>query len=45
MAFLTAIGRRLRKPVLMDAEGGDGTHPVLGYEAATVQVVVLAKPC
>jgi hypothetical protein len=30
-SFLTTIGRRLGKPVLMDAEGGDGSHPVLGY--------------
>jgi hypothetical protein len=43
-AFLTAIGRRLRKPVVMDAEGGDGSHPVLGYAVETDQVVVRAKP-
>lgn len=31
-AFLKAIGQRLGKPVLMDAEGGDPhSHPVLGY--------------
>ena len=43
-AFLTTIGRRLGKAVLMDAEGGDGTHPVLGYETESDQVVVMAKP-
>jgi hypothetical protein len=43
-AFLTAIGRRLGKPVLMDAEGGGGTHPVLGFEVEADQVVVMASP-
>jgi hypothetical protein len=42
--FLTTIGRRLGKPVLMDAEGGDGSHPVLGYKVETDQVVVMASP-
>jgi len=43
-SFLTTIGRRLRKPVLMDAEGGDNSHPALGYEIETDQVVVMASP-
>lgn len=42
--FLTAIGRRLGKPVLMDAEGGDSTHPVLGYVVEHDQVMRLAEP-
>ncbi|PRY62357.1 hypothetical protein B0I28_101685 [Glycomyces artemisiae] len=42
--FLTAIGRKVNKPVLMDAEGGDGSHPVLGYEVERNQVVVFAHP-
>jgi hypothetical protein len=43
-SFLTTIGRRVGKPVLMDAEGGDGSHPVLGYRVETDQVVVMASP-
>ncbi|MEU7581381.1 hypothetical protein AB0B50_27680 [Streptomyces sp. NPDC041068] len=44
--FLSAIGRRLGKPVLMDAEGGDGSRPVLGFDAASDQMVVLTDlPC
>ncbi|GAA2156706.1 hypothetical protein GCM10010403_11770 [Glycomyces rutgersensis] len=43
-AFLTEIGRRLGKRVLMDAEGGDGARPVLGYEVAKDRVVVMASP-
>lgn len=42
-AFLAAIGRKLSKPVLMDAEGGDGTHPVLGYSVEHDRVVQLAE--
>lgn len=42
--FLTAIGRRLGKPVLMDNEGGDGTCPVLGFDIAADRVVLLAEP-
>ena len=42
--FLTVLGRRLGKPVLMDAEGGDGSHPVLGYVPAQDRVVQLAEP-
>ena len=41
--FLTAIGRRLRKPVLMDAEGDHG-HPLLGYDNAADRVVIMAEP-
>ena len=41
--FLAAIGRRLGKPVLMDAEGGDGSHPVLGFEVESDRVVVWAE--
>lgn len=42
--FLTAIGQRLAKPVLMDAEGGDGSHPVLGFEVESDRVVLFALP-
>lgn len=42
--FLTAIGRRLGKPVLMDAEGGDGSHPVVGFDVESDRVVLLAEP-
>jgi hypothetical protein len=42
--FLTAIGRRLGKPVLMDAEGGDGSHPVLGFAVEQDRIVLLAEP-
>ncbi|MFF7713852.1 hypothetical protein [Streptomyces sp. NPDC007988] len=42
--FLAAIGRRLGKPVLMDAEGGDGSDPVLGFEVESDRVVMLAEP-
>lgn len=42
--FLTAIGRRLGKPVLMDAEGGDSTRPVLGFVVEHDRVVRLAEP-
>ncbi|MEV8023048.1 hypothetical protein AB0O76_43535 [Streptomyces sp. NPDC086554] len=42
--FVTAIGRRLGRPVLMDAEGGDGSHPVLGFEVQSDRVVLLAEP-
>jgi hypothetical protein len=42
--FLAAIGRRLSKSVLMDSEGGDGTHPVLGFDAAADRVVAMAQP-
>lgn len=31
-SFLTAIGRCLGEAVLMDSEGGDGSHPVLGFD-------------
>jgi hypothetical protein len=39
--FLVAIGRRLGKPVLMDSEGGDGTHPILGYDVEADRVVLM----
>ncbi|WP_335940698.1 hypothetical protein [Streptomyces sp. PTD5-9] len=42
--FLRVVGRRLGKPVLMDAEGGDHSHPVLGFDVETDQVVLLAEP-
>ncbi|WP_433696952.1 hypothetical protein [Nocardiopsis sp. CA-288880] len=41
--FLTAIGRRLGKPVLMEPEGSRG-HPVLGYDVRADRVVRLAEP-
>ncbi|MEU5582755.1 hypothetical protein ABZ791_28585 [Streptomyces huasconensis] len=41
--FLRDIGRRLGKPVLMDAEGDQG-HPVLGFEVEADRVVLLAEP-
>ncbi|MBO4258697.1 hypothetical protein [Streptomyces griseorubiginosus] len=42
--FLAAIGRRLGKPVLMDAEGGDGSRPVLGFDVEADRVVMLVEP-
>lgn len=42
--FLSAIGRRLGKPVSMTHEGGDGTRPVLGFDVAADRVVLLADP-
>ncbi|WP_030023098.1 hypothetical protein [Streptomyces monomycini] len=41
--FLREIGRRLRKPVLMDPEGDCG-RPVLGFDVAADRVVLLADP-
>jgi hypothetical protein len=41
--FLRKIGRRLGKPVVMDAEGDYG-HPVLGFDAEADRVVLLADP-
>jgi hypothetical protein len=41
--FFAAIGRRLRKPVLMMPEGHD-EHPVLGFDVAADRVVLLADP-
>jgi hypothetical protein len=38
--FLSAIGRRLGKPVLMSPEGFD-VEPVLGYQISADRVVVL----
>ncbi|MCC5478395.1 hypothetical protein [Streptomyces barringtoniae] len=42
--FLAAIGRRLGKPVLMGAEGGDGSRPVLGFDVEADRVVMLVEP-
>ncbi|WP_409235546.1 hypothetical protein [Streptomyces sp. PA5.6] len=42
--FLRVLGRRLGKPVLMDAEGGDGRHPILGFDVESDGVVLLAQP-
>ncbi|MEU1284460.1 hypothetical protein [Kitasatospora sp. NPDC005856] len=41
--FLTAVGRRLGKPVAMTAEGDYG-HPVLGFDPAAERVVLMADP-
>jgi hypothetical protein len=41
--FLREIGRRLGKPVLMDPKGDCG-RPVLGFDAETDRVVLLADP-
>jgi hypothetical protein len=38
--FLTTIGRRLRKPVLMTPEGS-GNEPVLGYDVQADRVLLL----
>ncbi len=42
--FLTAIGRWLGKPVLMDSEGSDHSRPALGFDVETDQLVLLAEP-
>jgi hypothetical protein len=41
--FLTAVGRRLGKPVVMTAEG-DYKNPVLGFDPAVDRVVLMAAP-
>ncbi|MEU6251401.1 hypothetical protein [Streptomyces sp. NPDC047043] len=41
--FLSDIGRRLGKPVLMDPEGDYG-RPVLGFDVQADRVVRLAEP-
>ncbi|MET9777926.1 hypothetical protein ABZ023_27365 [Streptomyces sp. NPDC006367] len=41
--FLREIGRRLGKPVLMDAEGAYG-HPILGFDAETDRFALLMEP-
>ncbi|MFB8174175.1 hypothetical protein [Kitasatospora purpeofusca] len=41
--FLTALGRRLGKPVVMTAEGDYG-NPVLGFDPAADRVVLMADP-
>ncbi|MFJ7243579.1 hypothetical protein ACIQWA_02915 [Kitasatospora sp. NPDC098652] len=38
-AFLTAIGRRLGKPVVMYAEGGYDNCPMIGYDPEADRVV------
>lgn len=43
-AFLTVIGRRLGRPVVMYSEGGVPSHPVLGFDVEADRVVVLAEP-
>jgi hypothetical protein len=40
--FLATIGRRLGKPVLVSSEGGDGTHPALGYDVEAGRVVEMS---
>ncbi|MEU6110871.1 hypothetical protein ABZ853_20990 [Streptomyces albidoflavus] len=42
--FLTAIGRRLGKPVLMCGEGDAPGHPVLGFDVGRDRVELLAEP-
>ena len=42
--FLTVIGRRLGKPVPMDSEGDDGSHPAHGFDVESDQVVLLTEP-
>ena len=42
--FLSAIGRQVAKPVLMSSEGGDGHHPLLGFDVQSDRVVLLAEP-
>ncbi|WP_394297859.1 hypothetical protein [Streptomyces globisporus] len=41
--FLREIGRRLGKPVLMEAEGACG-HPILGFDVEVDRVVLLLEP-
>ncbi|MFZ4135624.1 hypothetical protein [Streptomyces koyangensis] len=42
--FLTAIGRRLGKPVLMCGEGEAPGHPVLGFDVGRDRVELLTEP-
>lgn len=42
--LLTAIGRCLDKAVLLDSEGGDGSHPVLGFTVEADRIVLMAEP-
>jgi hypothetical protein len=43
--FFAAIGRRLRKSVLMSSEGDwEQEHPVLGFDVQADRVVLLADP-
>ncbi|WP_369273694.1 hypothetical protein AB5J55_30510 [Streptomyces sp. R11] len=41
--FLTVVGRRLGKPVVMTAEGDYG-NPVLGFDPTADRVVLMADP-
>ncbi|MFD7734747.1 hypothetical protein ACFV6F_30750 [Kitasatospora phosalacinea] len=41
--LLTAVGRRLGKPVVMTAEGDCG-HPVLGFDPDADRVLLMADP-
>lgn len=41
--FLSAIGRRLGKPVLMDPEGDPG-YPVPGFDVQADRVILPANP-
>jgi hypothetical protein len=41
--FFAAIGRRLGKPVLMDAEGGNGKRPALRFDVEADRVVMLVR--
>ncbi|MBR7839207.1 hypothetical protein KDL01_38450 [Actinospica durhamensis] len=43
--FLCAIGRALRKPVLMTWEGAsNAAHPFLGYRVESDEVALFADP-
>ncbi|MBB6350209.1 hypothetical protein FHU36_006781 [Nonomuraea muscovyensis] len=43
--FITTIGRRLGKPVMMSPEGDwDRSDPVLGFDVEADRVVLLAQP-
>ncbi|GEK01534.1 hypothetical protein [Streptomyces sp. 1-11] len=43
--FLRAIGRRLGRPVVLTSEGDwERSHPVLGFDVESDEVVLLATP-
>ncbi|MFF8566700.1 hypothetical protein ACF06N_17255 [Streptomyces albidoflavus] len=42
--FLTAVGRRLGKPVVMYGEGDAPGHPVLGFDVGRDRLELLAEP-
>ncbi|MBB4913650.1 hypothetical protein [Streptosporangium saharense] len=43
--FITAIGRKLGKPVMMSPEGDrEQDHPVLGFDVEADRMVLLARP-